>query len=133
MFLSIGVLVDYEFKFDGQGRPLAKFSMEHEAIGCWLTDESNTLERIDRLLLIVDKLEKREIYQKLIVGGDYELQLFSTEVEFSLLNEDSNDDFYLEEELSLYEGRCFAGCGLLDFKQALESWRAFIDKNVCFS
>jgi len=116
--------MDFQFKRDILGQPIASFSMGHEAIGRWLTDElgsnqTSTLNLID----MVNKIEQSLIGFREMSGSELELTLSLNGVEVSALESDID---LQDEDSNLYESESFSECGLLDFKQALQSWLEFI-------
>lgn len=123
--------MDFQFKKDILGQPVASFSMGHETIGRWLTDElgsnsTNTLKLID----VINNIEQSSIGFREITGKELQLSLSISGVEVSAIESDYNSDMDLQDEFdeatSLYEGESFSECGLLDFKQALLAWLEFI-------
>jgi len=117
--------MDYEFKQDINGRPSAIFSMGHEAIARWFSDEIKTLHSVDSLLAIVSQLEAGTRFQYQSQGQEFELSLNKLEVDISALTDDSVFDD-IPEDTERYDDESYSQCGLQDFKLALLSWRDFL-------
>jgi uncharacterized protein len=119
--------VDYDFTFDEYDKPVAEFSMGHEAIGSWFSEElGSNQQRIEELIDIVDQLVHRRIQQRQVEGTEYQLKLNQEEVEVRALSLELEIDEELPEDTNLYDDESFAECGLEDFQQALISWQEFI-------
>lgn len=119
--------MDYEFSIDELGRPRAKFSMGAEAIGRWFSEElSDNRQVIDQLVAMVEALEHGHIIDYQQSGSEFQLRLTQDEIEVVALALDLDFDEDLPEETNLYDEELYAGCGLLDFKQALLAWQSFV-------
>lgn len=119
--------MDYEFSIDELGRPRAKFSMGAEAIGRWFTEElSDDHHLVNQLVAIIETLEHGAINDYKQSGKEFQLRLNQHEIEVVALALDLGFDEELPEETNLYDEESYAGCGLLDFKQALLSWQSFV-------
>jgi uncharacterized protein YacL (UPF0231 family) len=120
--------VDYEFTFNEYDKPIAEFSMGHEAIGTWFNDELGTnLQRIEELVDIVDQLVRRRVQERLIEGTEYRLHMNQEDVEVVALSLGLEvDEEELPENTNLYDDESHAECGLEDFQDALVSWQEFI-------
>lgn len=119
--------MDYEFSFDEYDKPVAEFSMGHEAMGSWFSDElGSNQQRIEELIEIIDQLINRRIEQRLIEGTEYQLRLNQEDAEVRALSLDIDIDEELPENTNLYDEESFSECGLEDFQQALQSWQEFI-------
>lgn len=124
--------MDYQFKRDIYGNPVAKLSMEHEVIGRWLTDElSGNISKIQQLLTVIEQIENGQRVSFRQQGTDFELNLGPSEVEFEAVERDYDCDqeqmnaSYLEaNELNTDVAGCC--CGLVDFKQVVLSWKEYI-------
>ncbi len=119
--------MDFQFKKDILGQPVASFSMGHETIGRWLTDElGSNPKNTQNLINLISNIEQSLIGFREITGSELQLSLSLNGVEVSALDTefDSQDDFH--EDTNLYEGESFSECGLLDFKQAVLSWLEYI-------
>lgn len=118
--------MDYEFTLDEYSQPVAKFSMGHEAIGRWLTEELGESEqKIDQLISIIEQVGSQEIKRREIKGTDFELRIERDEVEVvgHHVDDDSEEP---PEDTSFYQAESVAGCGLKDFKQAVLAWRIYV-------
>lgn len=119
--------VDYDFSFDEYDKPIAEFSMGHEAIGSWFSDElGSNQQRIEEIIDIIDQLLLRRIQQRQLEGTEYQLRLNQEDVEVRALSLELDIDEDLPEDTNLYDEESFAECGLEDFQQALISWQEFI-------
>jgi hypothetical protein len=119
--------VDYDFTFDEYDKPVAEFSMGHEAIGTWFSDELGAnQQRIDELVDIIDQLVHHRIQQRQIEGTEYQLRLNQENVEVIALSLGLEVDEELPEDTQLYDEESYAECGLEDFQEALISWQEFI-------
>lgn len=120
--------MDYEFTIDEDLRPLAKFSIGHEAIGRWLSDElASHHDAIADLLDKIREIENKLITQHRVNGREFDLQLNVDEIEvvgraldFDVEPEDIPDN------ANLYDQEHRAECGLQDFKQVVLSWQIFV-------
>ena len=137
-------LMDFKFRKNIDGQPTAKFSMEHEAIGRWLTEEiSNNKSKIVQILTLIEQFDQGSIAFKEIIGTEFQLSISHTGVEIKALNleayytnsgmdnfnnnEFSGNDDDRSEDAELYNKESYAECGLHDFKIALLSWQEYID------
>jgi len=122
------ITVDYDFTFNDYGKPIAKFSMGSEAIGQWFTEElgSNT-QRIQALLAVIDTIEKKAHKEHEFFSHELRLHIDSREVEITPLSADAELD-EIPEDIHLYQGELNAGCGLIDFKEAVLEWAAFVSR-----
>lgn len=119
--------MDYDFTFDEYDKPIAEFSMGHEAIGSWLSDELGAnQQRIEEIIEILDQLANRRIQQRQIEGTEYQLRMNQEDIEVIALSLELAVDEELPEDTSLYDEESYAECGLEDFQQALISWQEFI-------
>jgi len=119
--------MDYQFKKDLYGQPIAKFSMGHEAIGRWLSDElSNNQLAIQRLIDLVTSIENGHIGFREFAGSEFQLTIGLSGVEVQPLEGDILQDETILQDNRLYDGESCAECGLPDFKEVLLSWREFV-------
>lgn len=119
--------MDYDFSFDEYDKPIAEFSMGHEAMGSWFSEELGAnQQRIEEIIDIVDQLIHRRIQQRQIEGTEYQLRMSQEDVEVRALSLELDIDEELPEDTNLYDEESFSECGLEDFQQALISWQEFI-------
>ena len=119
--------MDYDFSFDEYDKPIAEFSMGHEAMGSWFSEELGAnQQRIEEIIDIVDQLIHRRIQQRQIEGTEYQLRMGQEDVEVRALSLELDIDEELPEDANLYDEESFSECGLEDFQQALISWQEFI-------
>ena len=127
--------MDYHFQRNFSGQPEAHFSMDHEAIGNWLTEElGNNNQQLEHLLHVIDSLEKGQRWEYFDDGIDYRVHLTRDGVAISaaLLESESALPEPFEgcdvlAQLEYYDHECMSQCGLDDFKQLLLGWQAFLD------
>ncbi|ELZ9704187.1 TPA: YacL family protein [Proteus mirabilis] len=120
--------MDYEFQRDLTGGILARFSMDHEAIGYWLNDEiQGDISLIDQILTEMDEVKGSEKQWQLI-GKEYSLSIDDEEIMVmaNTLHFETDD---LEEGMSYYDNESIAFCGLDDFATMLQKYRLFILEN----
>ncbi|HHJ80289.1 MAG TPA: UPF0231 family protein [Candidatus Tenderia electrophaga] len=118
--------MDYEFRRNLYGRYQAVFSMGHEALGLWLTEELATDQQmIVALLSKIEQLQARQRWQYQQPGREFILTMNQDGVEVrAALLDDMTDE--APDELNHYDQESYACCGLDDFRQLLQSWAAFI-------
>ena len=81
--------MDYEFQRDLTGGILARFSMDHEAIGYWLNDEiQGDISLIDQIFEEMEGIKGSERQWELI-GKEYSLSIDDEEVikDFDVIND----------------------------------------------
>ena len=119
--------MDYEFRRNLYGRYQAEFSMGHEALGLWLTEELATdQELIASLLNNIELLQTQQSWQHQQPGREFMLSMNQDGVEVrAALLDDMADQ--APDDLNHYDQESHACCGLDDFRQLLESWAEFIN------
>lgn len=125
--------MDYEFRRDLYGGYQAEFSMGHEAIGLWVTDElGSDAGQIAALLNKIEALQSQQCWQHQVAGREFVLTMNQSGVEVrAALLDDADDE--APDELSHYDQESEASCGLDDFRQMLEAWRTFTASPVSSS
>lgn len=122
--------MDYEFIRDEYGNLSAQFSMGHEAIGRWFSQELGIDQAaIAELLVKIDRLEQRRLSQYRIEGDEYQLRLNWDQIEVLAMALEIEVDEELPESTNLYDQELFSECGLQDFKQAVLRWQEFVRSN----
>lgn len=119
--------MEYQFRRDIVGQPEARFSMDHEAVGIWLTCELSTnAPMLKTLLTTIERLLNKELWEYELEGHDYQLVLTRNQVEIkaSLLQSEMYSDEM--EDMDYYDCESSCHCGLNDFKTMLLSWQEFI-------
>ena len=120
----------YHFRQDLVGLPVAQFSIGHEAVVLWLTDELGKDLRVESLLQLVTSMEQGQLGFRDIIGLSMKLTLDITGIELEPLEDDYStqdlDEQLMDETELLSLDDRHAQCGLTDFKQALLSWQLFI-------
>jgi uncharacterized protein YacL (UPF0231 family) len=124
-------IMEYEFRRNtSSGELLANFSMDQEALGFWFVEElGECVEKHEEICQAIFKLQLNQLDSWRKVGKALSLDLDREQVRVFANEIESDEEFELEEALSLYDGESEAFCGLDDFHVALDSWRAFIDEN----
>lgn len=122
--------MDYQFFYNERQIPDARFSMDHEALGLWLSDELGAnCQKIDEIITAIKSIVAGKTREYTWRGRDFLLQMNREEAEvidLSLLNEASLEEI-AEQDLDYYDAEQRAMCGLEDFQELLISWRDFLD------
>lgn len=117
--------MDYELHRDLYGRHQATFSMGHEALGLWLSEELGAdLPLLNTLLAKVEQLQARACGEYRHAGREFDLHMSVEGIEVRATLLDNMDD-EATEGLHHYDQESEAHCGLDDFRQLLEAWRDF--------
>lgn len=118
--------MDYELLRDHYGRYQATFSMGHEALGLWLTEELATdCQLLMLLLLKIMQIQKQQCWEYQKPGHEFMLTMNKDGVEIRAARLDDEDD-QAPDELEHYDQESQATCGLDDFRKILEDWKLFI-------
>jgi len=121
--------MDYEFIRDIMGQCAARFSMEQEAFGAWLTEDlRNKQADITAILSALAQLRHSQRWDYEHQGCEFILQADRDSVSVSAngLNEtegEQHDEFdqgYQHDSCELH-----AECGLEDFESMLRAWQSF--------
>lgn len=120
--------MEYDFTYDQKGQPQAEFSMDHELMGQWFTDElGQNIQQSQTLIDAIEELEFTNFGEKIIQGKNLTLTLTPHEVVIAGEEFDDHQDQQLADHgLDGMEDK--AECGLQDFKSALLDWKDFITK-----
>ncbi|MBW7983019.1 YacL family protein [Enterobacillus tribolii] len=117
--------MDYEFRHDAADRVVAVFSMGHEVIGHWLTEEvKGDLTIIDQVEEMAAQLKGSE-RQWQRDGHEYTLWMDGEEVMVRANQIDFSGD-EIEEGMHYYDEESLSLCGVEDFLQALKQYRRFV-------
>ncbi|ATZ95819.1 MULTISPECIES: protein YacL [Dickeya] len=120
--------MDYEFLRDVTGQVVVRMSMGHEVVGHWLNEEVKGQQAVlDEVEAAVRELAGSE-RQWERPGHEYTLLLDSEEV-MVRANQLAFETDELEEGMSYYDEESLSLCGLEDFLELLEKYRAFVDKS----
>ncbi|OAN16599.1 hypothetical protein A3K86_10570 [Photobacterium jeanii] len=121
--------MDYEFKKNTlEGSYHAIFSMGHEALGRWLVEEvGKDFAKMDLVVAQISAL-KNSPQEWRLIGDELTLSLQDNEALIQANFLFSEDDNELEEDLHLYDEESIAVCGIEDFSQVLDAWRAFVTR-----
>lgn len=114
--------MEFEFFRDLNGQHRARFTMGHEVMGAWLTEEV-TMAETSELLGVIQRLEVGEIQEFKRAYRECSLLLTREEAELSAhaLSFDSD----LEDGMAYYDDELYAGCGLDDLARVLTQWQDF--------
>ena len=121
--------MDYEFIRDIMGQCAAKFSMEQEAFGAWLTEDLGDKQAdIQRLLDAITQLRQKRRWDFEYQGCEFIVQADRHRVSVSAngLSEATDyehDDF--DEGYQNDSSELQAECGLEDFESILSAWQVF--------
>lgn len=120
--------MDYEFQQDVTGHVIARFSMDHEAIGYWLNEEiKGDLCQLEQIQAGYHSIKGSGRQWKKI-GREYTLFMDDEEIMIraNQLHFQTED---LEEGMCYYDSESIAFCGLDDFINMLENYRNFFLSN----
>lgn len=122
--------MEYEFRRNSlTGTYLASFSMDHEVLGQWFSEELGPeLAKIQQVLDIIKEIQagKRDSWR--LIGGDLTLDLDEEQARIYANALGFEQEYELEESMSLYDTESEAYCGLEDLEEALLSWYEFVQK-----
>ncbi|MCL2913631.1 YacL family protein [Shewanella corallii] len=120
--------MDYEFRRNSlDGSVLALFSMDHEALGRWLSEELGKDEaKLSAVLQAIAQLQAGELEHYQLVGRDLTLEMDKEQAVVAANVLGIEEDHDLQEFMNLYDAESIANCGLEDLQQVLESWREFL-------
>lgn len=120
--------MEYEFRRNSlDGSVQAIFTMDHEVLGRWVTDELGCDQQL--ITNIVQKI--KAIYQGCIdqfrlVGPDLTLEIDTEQVSVYANVLAFEEDHNLEDSMSFYDSELSCCCGLEDFEHALLAWQTFL-------
>ncbi|MDU6409766.1 MAG: protein YacL [Yersiniaceae bacterium] len=117
--------MDYEFLRDITGQVQVRFSMGHEVVGHWFNEEVKgdlaLLDEVETQAATVKGTERQ--WQR--EGREYTLWLDGEEVMIRAnLLEFEGDE--MEEGMSYYNEESLSLCGLEDFLEVVNNYRAFL-------
>ena len=122
--------MEYEFRRNSlTGTYLASFSMDHEVLGQWFSEELGPeLAKIQQVLDFIKDIQagKRDSWR--LIGGDLTLDLDEEQARIYANALGFEQEYELEEAMSLYDAESEAYCGLEDLEEALLSWYEFVQK-----
>jgi hypothetical protein len=119
--------MNYQFRRDQQGSPLAQFDMGSETFSRWFSEElGDDRDKIAAILAAIQQLQSEQIKEFVLQGNDISLSLdpYEVEVRSKILDIDAPDE--LPEGTELYDQESIAGCGLEDFIRVITSWNDFV-------
>ena len=124
--------MDFEFRRNTlDDGVVAFFSMDHQIIGRWFTEELSTdRARLQEIKSAMKSVELQTLHEWRLVGRESTIEISKEQVtiyENSLGIDDSLTE-ELEQGFSLYNAESLAYCGFEDFRNALESFEAFLNE-----
>ncbi len=118
--------MDYEFLTDTVDRPIARLSMDHEALGNWLTWElGSNPANLANVLSALEQLQTRKIWEFEQQGAEFNLQLTREEARVQA-NSMFQDGAELADDIDFYDSEAQAHCGLDDFSALIKAWCEFV-------
>ncbi len=119
--------MDYDFKKNTlDGSYHAVFSMGHEVLGRWLSEEiEKDCDKIDEIVAQIHQLKNTTAEWRL-VGDELTLSLQDNEALVQANYLFSEDDTELEEDMNFYDEENISVCGFEDLEQVLLAWQAFV-------
>lgn len=122
--------MEYEFRRNSlTGTYLAIFSMDHEVLGQWFSEElGSELAKVQQVLAVIKDLQADKLTSWRLVGNDFTLELEREQARVFANSLGFEQEYELEEAMSLYDAESEAYCGLEDLEQALLSWYQFVQK-----
>lgn len=122
--------MDFEFRRNTlDDSVLAFFSMEHQIIGRWFTEELSTdRAKLLKIKSAMEAVEQRSLGDWRFVGRESTIEITKEQV-FVFENclgfaVDLAEE--MEQGFSLYSAESLAYCGFEDFRNALASFEAFL-------
>ena len=124
--------MEYEFRRNSlTGTYLASFSMDHEVLGQWFSEELGPeLAKIQQVLDIIKEIQTGKRVSWRFIGKDITLDLDEEQARIYANALGFEQDYALEEAMSLYDAESEAYCGLEDLEEALLSWYEFVQKGL---
>ncbi len=113
------------------GTAFARFSMDHEALGFWLSEElGDNAEKHVEICQHIEKIQASQLSDWRLVGKALSIELDREQARIFANNiaEGDSDDVEMDESMSFYDGESEAFCGLEDFYDVLINWRKFLDE-----
>lgn len=113
------------------GTAFARFSMDHEALGFWLSEElGDNPEKHVEICQQLEKIQSKQLSDFRLIGKTLSIEFDCEQVRVFANNieEGENDDAEMDESMSFYDGESEAFCGLEDFYSVLINWRKFLDE-----
>ncbi|QQX79319.1 YacL family protein [Shewanella sp. KX20019] len=113
------------------GTAFARFSMDHEALGFWLSEElGDNAEKYVDICQQIALLQSSQLSEWRLIGKALSIELDNEQVRVFANNiaEGEDDEAEMDESMSFYDGESEAFCGLEDFYAVLVNWRKFLDE-----
>ncbi|MEH6579272.1 MAG: YacL family protein [Amphritea sp.] len=121
--------MDYEFSYDLTGAFCAEFTMGHEALGYWLTNELEDNQTLATSIFnAISQLQTKQRWDYVLEGTEYNLLLSRDDATVRAHALDSSFDDELETDLDFYDDESTASCGLDDFLDILKAWLLFVNE-----
>jgi len=122
--------MDYRFYYNDRQLPCAELSMDHEAIGLWMTDDlGHDNDQLAEILDAITRLEDGRISEYEMRGHGFLLRLNRDDADVTaleLLQEHSLEELE-HEDMDFYDAESRASCGLDDLRELLIEWQHFVE------
>ncbi|MEZ8185665.1 YacL family protein [Shewanella sp. 5S214] len=121
--------MEYQFRRNRlEGTVFAEFSMDHEVLGRWFSEElGDDKSKAIHILTQIALIKSGTLNHMRDVGGELTIDIDSEQVRVFASVIDFEEEHLLEDSMSLYNAESESYCGLEDFESVLESWLAFIN------
>lgn len=122
--------MEYEFRRNSlDGNVHAIFSMDHEVLGKWLSDEvGNNTRLINEILAAIEKIKCAKETQYHLVGADFTLEVDTEQVSIFANVLGFQGDYELEDDMNVYDVESTCSCGIDDFEHVLLRWQQFLNE-----
>ncbi|MGR6981530.1 UPF0231 family protein [Testudinibacter sp. P27/CKL/0425] len=123
--------MDFQFTLDYQTKPIARCSMEHEALANWINSEIyGDLQKLAMVLAAIDsaKRSRNSADEQQLIGHEFSVSINAEEVMIQANNLTFDHGDELENGFNYYDQESLAFCGLEDFERFLLQYRTFIQQ-----
>ena len=131
-FVILGIfLMEFEFiRNTLMGEYYVKSSMGHEVVGRWLQEEvGKNIEILTQVEQLISNARTCPQREHILEGTEISLCIEGDEVCITENTLGLVSDQVLDSEFELYESESSACCGIEDFCDLIEQWRAFLTTN----
>ncbi|MGR3808137.1 hypothetical protein SAMN05660772_00870 [Pasteurella testudinis DSM 23072] len=121
--------MDFQFTFDYRGKPIARCSMDHEAVASWINSEiDGDLAALDTVFSTITQAKNSTVphFEQRIEGREFSISINAEEVMVQANSLGFEMEEALEDGFSYYDQESLAFCGLDDFEHFLSRYRDFI-------
>lgn len=123
--------MDFQFTLDYQTKPIARCSMEHEALANWINSEIyGDLQKLATVFAAIDsaKRSRNSADEQQLIGHEFSVFINAEEVMIRANNLTFDHGDELEDGFNYYDQESLAFCGLEDFERFLLQYRTFIQQ-----